>query len=463
MCRRLSLILSLCTVPTLHLWAVTLAGQEVRVSEPHVVPIDLEGRPLIEPHLAVHPSNPDHLLGAVMVSTTAQASNPAEFRRIGVDRTCVAFHSLDGGETWQRHDFPLSSCFDPWVAITAEGDAVLSVLASDASLPDQPGGLVVYHSEDGGQTWAADAVGLGTGHDHQTMIVDLNSPDRRNWVYIVSSRDVEGEGGKEHRGIFVVRSRDGGRTFDTPVHVIPSNVMVNVETAMVLPDEALLVPFVDPWRETPDGVVDIEHRRGWVLRSDDGGYSFSSPNFALEGCGPPRFSLSASAADVGTSSQWRGRTYFACNERGGGAVLVAYSPDGGETWSEARRIHRAGADSATLRQVMAMAVSHDGILGVMWIERTGPATNEIPYPSCYDVFFSASLDGGRTFLAEVPISTGRSCVNMDINGATARAWPNGGDYYGMVAISDNEFRLLWPEARDAIYGLLTATVAVQDE
>ena len=180
----------------------------------------------------------------------------------------------------------------------------------------------------------------------------------------------------------------------------------------------------------------------------------------MEGCGPPRFSLSAAAADVGASSPWRGRTYFACNERGGGGVLVAYSPVAGEAWNQPVAIRAAQSDTVQLHQVMGMAVSEDGVLGVTWIGRTGPQRDDFPNP-CYEVFFSASVDGGDSFLPEQRISTGRSCATLAINGAAARGAPAGGDYYGMVATSEGRFQVLWPETRGAVYQLLIATIEVR--
>src|SRR4051812_29621202 len=87
--------------PSIHV------GENVRVTR------EWPERPLIEPHLAVDPRDPNHLLGVVIVASTS---------RIGAS-TCGLFESRDGGLTWRTRDLNIRDCTDPWVAITADGHA----------------------------------------------------------------------------------------------------------------------------------------------------------------------------------------------------------------------------------------------------------------------------------------------------------------------------------------------------
>jgi hypothetical protein len=109
-----------------------LPAQSIRVGENVPVAIGLERRPLFEPHLAIHPGNPNHLLGAAIVSGVGP-SRQERLRR----NACATFVSLDGGRRWARHDFPVAECFDPWVAITPDGHAVFSALGAHAELSEQ--------------------------------------------------------------------------------------------------------------------------------------------------------------------------------------------------------------------------------------------------------------------------------------------------------------------------------------
>jgi hypothetical protein len=69
-----------------------LSSQAIHAGENVPVAIGLNDRPIGEPHLAVHPANPKHLLGAAMVSVVAP-----NFRMRMQQQTCATFVSVDGG------------------------------------------------------------------------------------------------------------------------------------------------------------------------------------------------------------------------------------------------------------------------------------------------------------------------------------------------------------------------------
>jgi len=414
-----------------------LRAQAVRVGTPAAVARGLDDRPLVEPHLAVHPADPHHLLAAAIVGTAEPAADPEASRRVAARRTCATFLSRDAGRTWD-----------------------------------------------------ATPVGLGRHHDHQTVAVDHSTPTRRGWLYVVSSQPVHADGGRRRYGVSVVRSWTNGKIFDAPVHLLPSSLVTKAETPAVLPDGSLVVSFVDAQRDAGEwgGGGELERRRGWVARSADGGHTFSRPLFATEACGPPGFSLSALAADTGTASPFRGRLYFACNRRGGGAVAVSRSADGGETWSDpvlvpglvpglpsgvapapaAPARAAAPADSAW-RQVRALAVNAAGALLIAWVDATERMIERAPQGArggaggrrtCYDVLVATSLDGGRTFSVPARVTPRPSCPGAAANGDVARAWPAGGDYFGLAAAPGGPFHLLWAGARGGAYQLWTAPVEV---
>jgi len=79
-----------------------------------------ESRPLIEPHLIADSRDPRHLLGTMMV-TTASADRTLE-------QPCVTVLSVDGGLTWTQTSIGLVECGDPWLSMTPDGQAVLTVL-----------------------------------------------------------------------------------------------------------------------------------------------------------------------------------------------------------------------------------------------------------------------------------------------------------------------------------------------
>jgi hypothetical protein len=182
----------------------------------------------------------------------------------------------------------------------------------------------------------------------------------------------------------------------------------------------------------------FDRRRAWVIRSTDGGYTFTPPMFVTDACGPPPgYRLSAFAADL-TAGPYAKRLYFACRERGGSnAILLTYSRDGGETWTSARAVHAARPLD---NRVPALAVNNRGVVLVAWSDVTGKA------PACEQrVSVAASLDGGDSFGPERQIATSPLCST-------------GGDYFGLVGAPDGKFRIVWSEMGDR--GLKTTTVDI---
>jgi hypothetical protein len=425
----------------------TVHGQTIQVGHNIRVATGLENRPLVEPHLAAHPSKPNHLLAATIVGDAA--------RTWGDTQICASFLSIDGGQQWARHDFAIAECGDPWVAITPAGDAVFIALGKHVALPDQSrGGLVVFHSADGGFTWDDKPVGLGTGHDHPTIAIDTSSSARANWVYVVSGRGVRVDN-HQRWSVFIARSMDGGRTFGEPVTVVPSNLNLNAEVPVVLSDGTLIASFGDFQRNVDNGARGrgmLDRRREWMLRSTDGGKTFSSPLFASEACG---MGWSSFAADT-SSGSFRDRLYFACKEKSGQAIVVNASADRSEIWTDPLR---TDADSTVTtiarRDEPALAVNSAGVVAMAWIE-----THEQAHAFCQQVRVTASLDGGRTFLPSRRVSDAESCPDSAANGAAYGRWSRGGDYFGLAATADGVFHVLWSDARDKVFQLWTATVDV---
>lgn len=422
--------------------AVAAPAQTIQASADVMVPVRYEGRWLVYPHLAMNPMHPEHvLMAAVLADPSGESSR----------RNCVSAVSFDAGDTWESHEFPISDCSDPWVAITPEGEAVFTALGRDPNLPQQGRtGLVLYHSADGGRTWNEYPVGLGDGHDRQTLVTDVTLPERSGWLYLMSSRVTRTDAGGLLSNVYLTRSRDGGRTFDAPVSIQVNNLFHKAETAVVLSDGTLVTLLVQP--ALGDGRTLLGSRRAWVMRSSDHGATFSVPMFVDESCGPAPdqpFAISALVAN-GSAGPFRDRLYFVCNLKGGDGVVLRYSTDAGETWSSPRTVHSSPADTLTLgtrRQFRAAAVNEEGVVGVAYVEFSTPGGE------CYDVYFAASTDGGASFLPEKRISTRTSCPD-------GSRWGGGGAWWGMTTDEAGRFRLLWSDAREGRFHLRTSVVKV---
>lgn len=396
-------------------------------------------RPLVEPQLAVNPKDPKHLLGVAIVSSEPPHSPQAD---------CASFASFDGGRTWAQHNFRIENCGDPWVALREDGTALFAGLAPR-------GEIKLSRSADGGRTWAPVPVDLGRGHDHETITLDTSGGPRAGSFYVVSGRIQRNKAGRGFGSVFVARSGDGGKTFAPPANFVASNLNSNSLTPALLSDGTLVLPYFDFQNNADDfkGGGMLERKRLWVVTSPDGGQTFSPPMFVSEACSGGG-GFSSLAADA-SARPTRDRLYAVCANRERNAVYVHHSAERGEKWSEPVRADAATGD-VVFRRTPSVAVNKDGVVGVTWYERRREADRE-----CQHLYFTASLDGGKTFLPATRVSSAPSCPDTPRNGGSAKRWPAGGDYSGLAAASDGSFHVLWSDSRNGIYQLWTARVWVK--
>ena len=394
--------------------------------------------PLVEPHLAVNPKDPNNMVAGAMVSKPDGT--------YGIS----AFSSFDGGRTWKSREFKVGDGADVWVAFLPDGTAVLSTLATERSE------LQVFRSTDGGRTWPEKFSTLGFGHDHPTLVVDRHSKQYAGSLYAVSSLGRRGSAGQPRSSVHVARSADGGVTFLEPAHVVVSNLRYEAQNPAVMADGTLLVPFAD--YRPPNTRRRLERPRDWLVTSADGGKTFSDPLFISETCSGAG-GWSSLAADT-SAGQFRDRVYHACPSRQFDGVQVRHSDDRGETWSDPVRVDRPGNVTPYARTPV-ISVNGQGVVGVAWYDgRNDPNIVKGNF-RCHEIYFTASLDGGKTFLPEVKISTQRSCPAEPRNVATALRFPAGGEYMGLDAAPDGVFHLLWADARSGVYQLRAAAVTVR--
>lgn len=397
----------------------------------HLVTSTGEEWPIVEPMLAVHPEDPDHLLVAAMVPRPAL---PEVGDGLSTDSGCSTWLSHDGGDTWTRHDHPVSGCGDPWVLITPDGVAVFAALGHD--------GMSLFRSTDGGANWDSHPFRFGVGHDHPTLVAA--GRDSPGATYLASSVHGTDSAGRFRWMVYVAWSGDGATSFPRTGRALPSNLSYEAHLPAVLSDGTLVVPFTD--HHTID-LRRLSSRRSWLLRSSDRGRTFSEPLFITDECdgrgGWP--SLVSTPADG---------LLFVCNAGEHGGVFVFRSDDRGESWSGPVRADSGGENAHTA--VPTAGVSSNGTIAVSWYDR-----RDDPNRLCQYTRLAVSLDGGQSFGPDVRISSEPSCPDSAVNGWTAARFPAGGDYAGLVAISPDEFRAVWSDARDGLYRLRTTQVRVR--
>jgi len=380
--------------------------------------------PLAESQLSANSNNAKHLLVGVIQFGPPDGNN----------RTCVAWVSFDGGQRWTRSALPVQGCFDPWGVILQDGSAIMVM---GGQVKDREDNLFLLRSADGGRTWPETPLGLGSHHDHPIVITQGNQ------VYVASGGGVRNSFNQHRSSVSVSHSRDDGRAFGPPTDVIASNLAYQAEGPVLLSDGTLAVGFHDyHWQHGDKWLV---RPRSWLIRSSDEGRTFSEPLLISESC-ESRGGWPSMAVDG------KDRLFWLCIADKFNGVLVQRSDDRGESWSEPLRLNH----SQTARSFTpSITVNKEGVIGVSWYE--------IHDNSCFDVYFTASLDGGKTFLPEARVSSAISCPDtpQDKGVFDNGTFGAGGDYSGLAATSDGIFHLVWSDARRGIYQLRTASVAVK--
>jgi hypothetical protein len=416
----------------------------------------------VESAVAANPGDPLNLVATAITFTLPQGGY--------VNKTYATF---DGGFSWYDARLPEDpdlGSIDPKIAFTPKGTVLQVGLAQ---------GMSVYRSEDTGRSWLAPAR-LGRGYDRVAIAVDQSTGPTGGQIYVTGNLDA---GPRLHR------SSDDGRTFDAPV-TLPGVVVTDV---LVLSDGAVLVPlYTGPDLRLPENRGSPMAVYGTVL-STDGGATFSALRLGFE---QQRYSTDPTlrqrraesiigdntatfAADV-RSARYRDRVYAAFPDmrwsRGKPRIAVVWSSDGGATWSAPTMIDAAAPASAS-QFLPAIAVNDSGVVGVMWLDTRASAAND-----AYDVFYSASLDGGETFLPAVRVSSetsrpaGRGNVRpglgrvryagdtlvMDFLSGYSR-WRDAGDYIALTADAKGVFHPVWPDSRNGTFQLQTARIELLAE
>src|SRR5256885_5477887 len=245
-----------------------------------------------ETPLAVNPRNPLNLI------TGANDWN--------LNFGCAVNATFDGGKTWtptvpngfipgvtnltNDPNVPGTGLFDaggdPAVAFGPDGTAYFVCQAFNLTSPFQIA-LLVSRSTDGGRTWldgAKDKLtqvttwngnGKSKGSngqfpDHESIYVDRSPSSPFFGSIYVSWVQFDGFSGT-HSPVQVAASRDGARTFSTPVKVSAGNVRNNQDARIVsAPDGTLFLTF-------DNGVQGGKGTVMYVSSSKDGGATWSAP------------------------------------------------------------------------------------------------------------------------------------------------------------------------------------------
>jgi hypothetical protein len=413
----------------------------------------------IEPWLCANPRDARNLLVAASVYL-----GPAP--RGGVRTTGEVRYTADGGATWSVGDLPGMAgsrdkpgvFLDTYATFAPDGTAFVEFLGGSGDHPHPD--LWVYRSVDGGRRWHGPTV-LGGPFDFPRLAADLHEGKPR--LFIVAAA----RGGlplfsppRPGKGCAILRSDDGARTFAAVNLLAPTTLWHQPNNSpIVLPDGRLLVTFADftPAHNDPQ----LSLARFYTAQSTDGAATFSLPAPLFEA--PLRHCDVGVAADL-TGGPRRGRIYSVSHSAISAppGLRLRTSADGVK-WTQPTAVPTAR--DGPIPHV-AVAVSAAGVLGVAWIhgeagseERMKQREKNAGEPireDTWELYFTASADGGQSFAAPVPLLQEPYRTDEKV---TPR-WPYGTDYIALATPPDGSFHLLWVDSRDGKGILQTARIEV---
>jgi hypothetical protein len=275
--------------------------------------------------------------------------------------TCSSMYVLvseDGGDTWP---IVREVAFGPrlehdkqWLSVAPDGTVLLCwdrdpsyqlgglVPGGNPAQQLAPGGVMsCATSRDKGRTWT-DAVDANPGWTGFLPWVDWDSRNHA-WMAALDGSDV-----------LVTHSADG-LSWEPPV---------------------VVGQYVDP---PPGGEY------GWPVIEGSDFRIFALPSLAVDRSGGPH----------------DGNVYVAWFDHSGGdgEILLTASRDGGATWSDPARIHDDDPAEGIDQFMPAISVGPDGTLDATWYDR-----RDDPDHHLFDLYYTHSVDGGRTFAADLRVS-----------------------------------------------------------
>ncbi|MEM1966392.1 MAG: hypothetical protein QXO86_00760 [Nitrososphaerota archaeon] len=474
-----------------------------------IITRDFSNAPIqTEPHIAVNPNNPDHIVVGVI-----------DYNFAGVS----AYVSLDGGQTWTgprqlrylRDD--AGSGGDPVVDFDREGNVYFTSISIGVEefrigaivSEEVVSSIIVSRSSDGGFTWSEPISVARSGITFRDVRFDERGrirgsivftfldkpwldvgPDRNNpqkdAVYvsftefavvwdILYIEDLVFLGNPRIESVIkLVKSSTDFSVMTVPIQVSPVVVrgyggetgqkrVVQGSQPAVAPDGTVYVAWLDTLDDdSAKGLGEIH-----VAKSTDGGRTWSRPLRAMVFNEVSFLPRNAAFRNWGSSFPQiaigpQGEVYIvavgrpADKQLDDGDVFFVRSLDGGVTWSQPKRLN--DDETSRLQFFPAIAVDPNGIIHVMWGDM-----RDDPVETKYHIYYTKSDDRGETWGFEIPELAQRfgSTRVSDSYSNPNFGFPRGafiGDYFAIKATSSDVY-MVWADCRLGEFAGLNQKIA----
>jgi hypothetical protein len=388
---------------------------------------------LVGPSIYVSRESPEDMHMQVLMATNPSRPNElvacSNHQLKSVNRSISSVYvSPDAGRTWS-HVFTgddQTDDTDPAVAYGPDGTIYYAYIGHP---PGEASQSVVFHSRDGGKTWSSPV------HfdilDRQFLVVDTTQSQYKGRVYVSGI----------NRGFALRRSLDGGATFSEAVRFnnLEGRYTSNHSPGAVLSDGTVVFLLYQITATNLGSAYGVwptaSNAKVVLLRSLDGGASLSmagtvSSDTIYSNTRSASNDMSALAVDA-SGGPFRDRIYAAYTNydsvTGRRDIMVAYSSDKGSTWSKPIAVN----DDA-LPTDLANSPKH--FMPTLAVNQNGVVgttwydRRESQNGYDFTVRFAASIDGGISFLPSVVVSEVPFAAVTPDAPWNVRGWVGGGGF-----------------------------------
>ncbi len=383
-----------------------LHGQQIQVSPPTILSLTPN---YVSSECTLSQSNSNILLATVLVADPSSAS-PSYHTKV--------WQSQDGGQSWQDQHYPvLPQAADPWGLLLTNSASLIADISEGRKFH-----LQVSHFDLASQEWAAPK-SFGYGFDHCMLLPGLDSQS----VYLIATQKIKSDQQQFQTRVLIAHSRDGGRSFPKRhFHPLVKGVEFNAKQAYLHPNGTLLVPislrgYFFEKEESPHPFAQMQT---WLYPFYDHGATLGTPSFVTKLSGRKHHWLISNSQDPE-------RLYFAFTDVNQQRLGLLQSHDGGSSWTAPIWIHQDSANKKSV-DLSAMTINARQEVAISWAKKVKEG--------CYQRMISILFHETQQLQSH---EIGQLACPDDANGWIKTAWPQGGDYCGLIANPDDSFYLFY--------------------